>query len=78
MVLTNELRGIIAAKGLSQKLVAEQLGITPKTFYIKMKKAVFDSNEIYKMILLLNIKNPMQIFFANDGACDVTTKEESA
>lgn len=64
MVKTNELKGIIASRNLSQTKVAEQIGITPKTFYAKMAKGVFGSDEIEKMINVLEIKNPLDIFFA--------------
>ena len=37
MIKTNELRGIIAKNGLSQTDVAKMIGVTPKTFYEKMK-----------------------------------------
>ena len=68
MVATGKLRGIIAERGLSQRKVAEHLGMTEKTFYTKMKKGVFDSDEMAQMISLLDIKNPIDIFFANIGA----------
>lgn len=64
MVDTNELRGIIAKNGKTQTDVAKMLNIAPKTFYSKMKKGVFGSDEIQIMINELNIKNPMEIFFA--------------
>ena len=64
MIKTNELRGIIAKNGLSQSDVAIKIGITPKTFYEKMKNGVFGSDEIQIMIDKLNIENPMDIFFA--------------
>ena len=66
MIKTNELKGIIAKNGLTQKQVAERIGITPKTFYEKMKKGVFGSDEIQKMIEILNINNPCEIFFAKE------------
>lgn len=65
MIKTNELRGIIAKNGLSQAQVADFLGISAKTFYAKMKKGVFLSSEIEKMVSLLKIDNPTDIFFAN-------------
>lgn len=65
MILTNKLRGIIAEKGLSQADVAKEIGITPKTFYEKMKNGVFGSDEIEIMIDLLDIEDPVSIFFAN-------------
>ena len=64
MIRCDLLKGKIAERGYSQQGVAEMLGITPKTFYAKMKKGVFDSNEIYAMIELLKIDNPSEIFFA--------------
>ena len=65
MIDTNALRGLIVSKGMTQQSVAHELGITPKTFYSKMKKGVFGSNEMEAMIKLLSIKNPQEIFFAD-------------
>lgn len=62
MIKTDELRGIIAKNNLSQAKVAEEIGITPKTFYEKMNKGVFGSDEIEVMIHLLKIENPVDIF----------------
>lgn len=64
MVDTNKLRGKIAEKGLSQRDVAQALGISDATFYRKMKEKKFDSSEISKMINVLEIENPIEIFFA--------------
>lgn len=64
MIDTNALRGVIAANGMSQQDVAKEIGIAPKTFYSKMKKGVFGSNEMEAMIDLLSIENPQAIFFA--------------
>lgn len=50
MIKTDELRGIIAKNGLSQTDVAKMIGVTPKTFYEKMKNGVFGSDEIQIMI----------------------------
>lgn len=66
MVNTNELRGVIAKNGLSQTDVAKMLGITPKTFYDRMNKRVFGSDEIQIMIDRLKIDNPMDIFFSKE------------
>lgn len=68
MIAVNKLRGIIAEQGTSQRAVAVHLGMTENTFYRKMKRGVFDSDEISEMITLLNIQNPNEIFFANLGA----------
>lgn len=65
MIDTNALRGAIVAKGLTQQAVAKKLGMSPKTFYSKMKRGVFGSDEMEVMIDLLSIENPAAIFFAN-------------
>lgn len=64
MIDTNALRGLIVSRGMTQQDVARELGITPKTFYLKMKRGIFGSNEMETMIKLLSIKNPQEIFFA--------------
>lgn len=66
MIDRNELKGVIAKNGMSQSGVARILGITPKTFYDKMKKGVFDSDEIEIMIYILNIEDPVEIFFVKN------------
>ncbi len=66
MIKTNELKGIIAKNGLSQSDVAALIGITPKTFYEKMKIGIFGSDEIQIMIDELGIDNPAEIFFAKE------------
>lgn len=64
MIDTNELRGVIAARGYTQIDVAKEIGISPKTFYDKMKKGVFGSDEMQTMVDMLGIKDPARIFFA--------------
>lgn len=63
MVDSDKLRGIIAERRLSQSKVATMIGVTPKTFYDKMERGVFGSDEIEIMIKGLDIQNPMEIFF---------------
>ena len=65
MIMTNKLIGIMAENGISQSEMARRIGIAPKTFYEKMSKGVFGSDEIEIMVRELNIKNPWDIFFAN-------------
>lgn len=63
MIKTQVLKGLIVQKGLSQAKMAKIIGITPKTFYDKMKSGVFGSDEIEIMINELEIENPTEIFF---------------
>ena len=65
MIDTAKLRGKIVEKGFTQQDIANFIGKTPKTFYLKMKRGVFDSDEISKMVDVLGIENPTEIFFAN-------------
>jgi len=65
MIDIGKLRGTIVEKGFSQRRVAKELGITEKTFYNKMKKGVFSSAEIDAMICLLDMREPMKVFFTN-------------
>lgn len=62
---TNKLRGIIVERGMTQQQVAQHLGMTPKTFYSKMKKGVFGTDEVQRMIELLHISDPVDIFLHN-------------
>ncbi len=66
MVKTDELRGVIAKNGYSQTDVAKMIGVTPKTFYEKMKTGIFGSDEIQIMIEELDIEDPMSIFFVKE------------
>lgn len=78
MIKTAKLLGIIAERGLSQKTVAKKLGMNEATFYKKMKRGVFDSDEICGMIEYLGIDNPAAIFFANSGTHGVPEGSEKS
>ena len=56
------LKGIIAERGLTQAKVAKHIGISDRTFYLKMKKGVFGTDEVQKMVDLLKIQDPADIF----------------
>ena len=66
MIRTDELKGVIAKNGYSQSDVAGMIGVTPKTFYEKMKIGVCGSDEIQIMIEKLHINDPISIFFAKE------------
>ena len=65
MLAADKLKKVILEWGYSQAEIARKLGITPKTFYKKMKKGVFLSNEIEAIIEILELENPFDIFFAS-------------
>lgn len=60
-----EFKAAMVRKGYTQKALAEILGISEKTFYERMKKKCFGSDEIEKLIGVLEISDPMPIFFSN-------------
>ena len=66
MVHVKKLRGKMAEKGRTGIDMARVIKKTPKTFYEKMKKGVFDSDEISAIVDDLDIENPMEIFFAEE------------
>jgi uncharacterized protein YerC len=66
MVDRNRLKGVIVMNGKTQEDVANHLGMSTKTFYLRMKNGVFGSDEIEKMVDFLHIEDPMPIFFAKE------------
>ena len=60
---TAKLRGIISERGFSQRQVAKAMGMSEKTFYFKMKKGSFGTDEAEQMIDLLKIDDPVSVFF---------------
>lgn len=66
MIKTQELKAELMRKNMTQQDMAHILRMTPKTFYTKMKKGAFGSDEIKIMIDVLELKNPLDIFFADD------------
>ena len=63
MVDVCKLKGIIVQNDMTQQDIAKLLKMAPKTFYSKMKKGVFGSDEIEQMIDILNIEDPLSVFF---------------
>lgn len=68
----SKIKGLMAEKGYTQKRLAEELGVTQKTLSNKFQKGIFKSDEMKKMILVLGITNPTEIFFG-----DVVTQRET-
>lgn len=51
------------AEGYTQSELANELGMSEKTLSSRFKKGIFGSDEIEKMIVILKIQNPIEIFF---------------
>ena len=60
----NALRAQMALKGIKSGELSNSLGISKTAFYRKMKgDSEFTRGEIEKIIVYLNIENPVEIFF---------------
>lgn len=75
MVNANELKGAMVRKGFTQKQVAEKLNITPRTLSTKLRKGVFGSDEIELLMSLLEINDPMPIFFSKTVTYKMTDRK---
>ena len=64
MLDANKLRGEIVRNGYTQAQVAQKIGMSEVTFSRKLKSGKFGVEEASKMIAVLNIQNPEEIFFA--------------
>lgn len=60
----NLLKAEIVRNGYNLSTLAEEVGMTVSTLSRRIKKDNFNSNEVTKIIEVLNIDNPTEIFFA--------------
>lgn len=65
MINRNLIRAKIVEKGMKESQVAKAIGMSPKTFSVKMKTGKFGLDEADKMIALLDIKEPEPYFFTD-------------
>ena len=68
MINANKLRAKIVEQGMTQAQVAQEMGMSAKTFSVKMNNGKFGLDEAEKMIKILNISEPEKYFFANSVA----------
>ena len=68
MINANKIRARIVEMGMTQQQVAEQIGMSAKTFSIKMNNGKFGLDEAERMIEVLKIDKPNNYFFTNDVA----------
>ena len=54
----------MAKNGITQAELSRKIGMNPATFARKMKKSSFYTEEASKIIELLKIEHPEDIFFA--------------
>lgn len=77
MLNVPEFKAAMVRKGYTQKALAEKLGISEKTFCERLKSKRFGTEEIEVLIPLLEIENPMPIFFDGVVTCKVTNGVQS-
>lgn len=71
-----EFKAAMVRKGFNQKTLSQKLGISEKTLCDRLKKKRFGTEEIEKLIPLLEITDPMRIFFDNVVTCKDTTERK--
>lgn len=64
MLDVKALKAEMVRNGYTQVKLATELGISPRTLSNKLKSGDFGSKEIEIMIEILNLKDPVAIFFA--------------
>ena len=65
MINIDKLNGKIAENRLTKEKLAKAMGISSRGLSIKLKKGIFNNIEIEKLVEILKIDNPMEIFFDN-------------
>ena len=66
MINANKIRARIVEMGMTQKQVAEMIGISEKTLSVKMNNGKFGLDEADRMIKVLKIDEPDKYFFTNE------------
>lgn len=72
MLNVPEFKAAMVRKGYTQKALAKILGMSEKTFYDRIKNKRFGSDEIETLIKVLEISDPMPIFFSGIVTSKVT------
>lgn len=62
MINMPEFRAAMARKNYTQKSLAKELGISEQTFRRRLNKGVFGTDEVLRMVDLLDINDPCFIF----------------
>jgi hypothetical protein len=68
MINSNKIRARIVELGMNNKQVAEKIGMSAKTFSVKLNNGKFGLDEAERMIDVLKIDKPEHYFFTNDVA----------
>lgn len=66
MVDTNKLKGLIVERGLTQVEVYNRMGLSKRQWQCRIENKKFDSDDMVKLISILEIDNPSPIFFVQE------------
>lgn len=76
MLNVAELKAAMARKSFTQKKLANALGISERTLGNRLKRRCFGTDEIEVMIDVLDIADPMPVFFDKKVTCKVTPRKK--
>ena len=76
MVDLNRLKALMALKGLNGRKMADEMGISSQRWYYKCRNQSFTLDDCSKLIGILAIQNPQDIFFADEVNCEATNDGE--
>lgn len=63
MIRTDLIKQSLAENHMTLRQLADCLEMTPRTLYSRMRKGIFRSDEMERMIRLLHLSNPCEVFF---------------
>lgn len=66
MLDVRKFKAKLVENGITNAQMAALIGVSERTFYLRLKKKEFGSDEIEIMMNVLKIENPKEIFFASE------------
>lgn len=66
MLDVRKFKAKLVENGITNAQMAALIGVSERTFYSRLKKKEFGSDEIEIMMNVLKIENPKEIFFASE------------
>ena len=66
MINVNLLKAEVVKNGITHEELCKRIEMAHSTYIRKMRKGVFNTDEVEKIVDVLNIQNPIEIFFAKE------------
>lgn len=67
----NMFKAALAQQGYTQKKLAAEMNMTDSTMIRKVKNSSFTISEAERISTILHIQNPSELFFEQNGTCQV-------